>query len=69
MRRVSCNLANNSAETTCTTSPEQIEVMKLEGYSGQSLMATRKRVYFAVRCCTLYRFCTCAIYLFFFCVC
>ena len=24
----------NSAETTCTTSPEQIEVMKLEGYSG-----------------------------------
>jgi len=36
MRRVSWNLANchASAETTCTTSPEQIEVMKLEGYSG-----------------------------------
>jgi len=27
-------LPHNSAETTCTTSPEQIEVMKLEGYSG-----------------------------------
>ena len=32
MRRVSCKLPRNSAETTCTTSPEQIEVMKLEGY-------------------------------------
>ena len=30
----SCQLPCNSAETTCTTSPEQIEVMKLEGYSG-----------------------------------
>ena len=30
----SCKLPCNSAETTCTTSPEQIEVMKLEGYSG-----------------------------------
>jgi len=30
----SCQLPHNSAETTCTTSPEQIEVMKLEGYSG-----------------------------------
>jgi len=29
-----CQLPRNSAETTCTTSPEQIEVMKLEGYSG-----------------------------------
>ena len=29
----SCQLSRNSAETTCTTSPEQIEVMKLEGYS------------------------------------
>ena len=27
-------IATHSAETTCTTSPEQIEVMKLEGYSG-----------------------------------
>ena len=27
-------LPRNSAETTCTTSPEQIKVMKLEGYSG-----------------------------------
>jgi len=27
----SCQLQRNSAETTCTTSPEQIEVMKLEG--------------------------------------
>jgi len=30
----SCQLLRNSAKTTCTTSPEQIEVMKLEGYSG-----------------------------------
>ena len=30
----SCQLPRNSAETTCTTSPEQIEVMKLEGYGG-----------------------------------
>ena len=30
----SCQLPCNSAETTCMTSPEQIEVMKLEGYSG-----------------------------------
>ena len=28
-----CQLSHNSAETTCT-SPEQIEVIKLEGYSG-----------------------------------
>jgi len=27
-------LPRDSAETTCATSPEQIEVMKLEGYSG-----------------------------------
>jgi len=26
-----CQLPRNSAETTCTTTPEQIEVMKLEG--------------------------------------
>jgi len=30
----SCHMPRNSAETTCTTSPEQIEVMTLEGYSG-----------------------------------
>jgi len=30
----SCQLTRNSAETACTTSPEEIEVMKLEGYSG-----------------------------------
>ena len=30
----SCQLPRNSAETTCTTSPEQIEVIKLEGYNG-----------------------------------
>ena len=30
----SCQLPCNSAETTCTTIPEQIEIMKLEGYSG-----------------------------------
>jgi len=30
----SCQLPCNSAETTYTTSPEQMEVMKLEGYSG-----------------------------------
>jgi len=29
-----CQLPRNSAETACTTSPEQIEVIKLEGYSG-----------------------------------
>jgi len=38
MRRVSClkscQLPRNSAETTCTTSPEQTEVMKLEDYRG-----------------------------------
>jgi len=26
-----CQLPRNSAETACTTNPEQIEVMKLEG--------------------------------------
>ena len=30
----SCKLPRNSAETIGTTSPEQIEVMKMEGYSG-----------------------------------
>ena len=30
----SCQLSSNSAETSCTTSPEQIEVMKLEDYRG-----------------------------------
>jgi len=30
----SCQLPRNSAETTCATSPKEIEVMKLEGYSG-----------------------------------
>jgi len=30
----SCQLPRNSAETTCTTSPEEIEVMKLEDYTG-----------------------------------
>jgi len=29
-----CHFPRNSAETTRTTSPEEIEVMKLEGYSG-----------------------------------
>jgi len=29
----SCQLLHNSIGTTCTTSPEQIEVMELEGYS------------------------------------
>ena len=29
----SCQLPRSSAETTCTTSPEQIEVMKLKRYS------------------------------------
>jgi len=29
-----CQLPRNSAETTRTTSPEQIKVIKLEGYSG-----------------------------------
>ena len=28
---ISYQLPRNSAETTCTTSPDQIEVMKLEG--------------------------------------
>jgi len=28
-----CQMPRNSAETTCTTSPEQIEVMKLKRYS------------------------------------
>ena len=30
----SCQLPRISTETTCTTSPEQIEVMKLEAYGG-----------------------------------
>jgi len=30
----SCQLPHNSAETTCTKGLEQIEVMKLDGYSG-----------------------------------
>ena len=30
----SCQLPRNSAEATCTTSPQQIKVMKLEGYRG-----------------------------------
>ena len=30
----SCQLPRNSAETTCTTSPEQIELKKLEGYTS-----------------------------------
>jgi len=30
----SCQLPHNSAETTCTTSSEQIEVIKMEVYSG-----------------------------------
>jgi len=30
----SCRLPRNSAETTCTTSPEQTEIMKLEGQGG-----------------------------------
>ena len=30
----SCQLPRNSAQTTCTASPEQIEVTKLECYSG-----------------------------------
>ena len=30
----SCQLPRNSAETTCTTRPEQIDIMKLEDYSG-----------------------------------
>jgi len=29
----SCQLPRNSAETTCKTSPDQIDVMNLEGYS------------------------------------
>jgi len=34
MCRVRCQLPRNSAETTYTTSPKQVEIMKLEGYSG-----------------------------------
>jgi len=30
----SCQLLHSSVATTCTTGPEQIEVMELEGYSG-----------------------------------
>ena len=32
-------MPRNSAETTCTTSPEQIEAMKSEGYSGSMCSA------------------------------
>jgi len=31
----SCQLPRNSTETTCAASPEEIEVMKLEGYSDR----------------------------------
>ena len=34
----SCQLPRNSAETTCTTSPEQIEVMKLEVKVGRCVV-------------------------------
>ena len=34
----SCQLLRNSAETTCTTSPEQIEVMKLETKVGRCVV-------------------------------
>ena len=33
-RLKSCQLPHDNTETTCRTNPEQIEVMKLEGYSG-----------------------------------
>jgi len=42
----SCHLPRNSAETTCTTSPKEIEVMKLEGYSGPMF---NKHVYSTMR--------------------
>jgi len=32
----SCQLLHNSARTTCTTSPEQIAVLELEGYSRRT---------------------------------
>ena len=43
----SCQLPRNSAETTCTTSPEQIEVMKLEGWGGPMC---NKHVHSTVTC-------------------
>jgi len=52
----SCQLPGSSAETTCTTSPEQIEVMKLEGYSGLMCnkhvhsTVTRSSRFYCLRC-------------------
>jgi len=36
-----CQLPRNSAESTCTTSPEQIEVMKLKRYSRPKAMCNK----------------------------
>jgi len=51
----SCQLPRNSAEATCTTSPEQIEVMKLEGYRKpmcnkhvHSIMTRSSRFHFLI---------------------
>ena len=35
----SCQLLRNSAETTCTTSPEEIKVMKLDNCSGLCILS------------------------------
>ena len=50
-----CQLPRNSSETTCTTSPEKIEVMKLKCYSKtmcnkhvQSTMTRSCRFHFPI---------------------
>jgi len=46
----SCQLLHNSVGTTCMTSPEQIEVMELEGYSWPTY---NKLVHSAMTCSTV----------------
>ena len=46
----SCQLLHNSVGTTCRTSPEQIEVMELEGYSRPTY---NKLVHSATTCSTV----------------
>jgi len=46
----SCQLPRNSSETTSTTSPEQIEVMKLEGYTGPMCNNAIESLVLSYRC-------------------
>ena len=50
----SCQLPRNSAETTCTTSPEKIEIMKLEGYTTYSGVMCNKHVHSTMKRSSLF---------------